>query len=169
MAMELWDPLGQAMSLREAMDRLFQDSFLRMPGGPARRGAGENVLALDVSESDDSYTIQASLPGVKPDDVQVQVVGDTMTIRGEVREDREDQRDQQVILRERRAGSFMRTLTLPVPVDAEHAEATFKQGVLTLRLPKAQHAQPRRIEVRSADSQQASQAQQVEAQSATQA
>lgn len=155
MAMELWDPFDQAMSLRDAMDRLFQDSFIRPPSNaPARRGGDGAMLPLDVHESEDSYTVQASLPGVKPEDVQVQIAGDAVTIRAETREDREEKQGDQVILRERRMGAFVRTLRLPVPVDSEHAEATLNNGVLTLRLPKAQQARQRRLEVKSADGQQ---------------
>lgn len=152
--MEPWDPFTQALSLREAMDRLLQDSFIRPSGGPGRRGVEGAMLPLDVRESEDGYTIQASLPGVKPEDVQVQIMGDTVMIRGELREEHEERRGEQVILRERRTGGFARTLTLPVPVDAEHIDASFENGVLTLRLPKAQQARPRRIQVRSAAGQQ---------------
>lgn len=165
MAMELWDPFGQAMSLRDAMDRLLQDSFIRPSNASGRRGGDGAMLPLDVRESDDRYTVQASLPGVKPEDVQVQIMGDTVTIRGETREDREEKRGEHDILHERRMGAFVRTLQLPAPVDSEHAEATLNNGVLTLQLPKTQQAMQRRIEVKSADGQQA---QSVAARSATQ-
>jgi HSP20 family protein len=154
MSMELWDPYAQTMSLRDAMDRLLQDSFFRPTRGNAGRGGEGNLLPLDVSESDDAYTIQASLPGIKPEDVQIQLVGDTVTIRGQAKEEREERRGDHVVMRERRMGSFARALTLPMPVDTEHAEATFENGELTLRLPKSQQARARRIEVRSANGQQ---------------
>jgi HSP20 family protein len=163
MAMEMWDPFAQAMSLRDAMDRLLQESFIRPSGGSGQRAGQGAMLPLDVHESEDNYTIQASLPGVKPEDVQIQIMGDTVTIRGETRENREERRGEQVIMRERRMGSFARTLTLPAPIDADHVEATFENGVLTLRLPKAQQAKPRRIQVRSGDGQRT---QQMDAQSA---
>jgi HSP20 family protein len=166
--MQLWDPFNDVVSLRDAMDRLLQDSFIRPSGGRTQRERGGDgaMLPLDLKESEDSYTIQASLPGVKPEDIQVQVVGDTVIIRGEVRDERENKQGEQVVLRERRLGRFARTVTLPMPIDPEHVEATFENGVLTLRLPKSQMAKPRRIEVRSTAGQQP---QQMEARAGTQA
>jgi len=155
--MEIWDPFAQATSLRDAMDRLLQESIIRPSGALMQRGAQAAMLPLDVHESEDSYTIQASLPGVKPEDVQIHITGDTITIRGESQESREERRGEQVIMRERRMGSFARTITLPLPVDSEHAEAKFENGVLTLRLPKAPQAKPRRITVSTADGKQAQQ------------
>ncbi len=168
MSMQLWDPFNDVVSLRDAMDRLLQDSFIRPSGGRTQRERGGDgaMLPLDLKESEDSYTIQASLPGVKPEDIQVQVVGDTVIIRGEVRDERENKQGEQVVLRERRLGRFARTVTLPMPIDPEHVEATFENGVLTLRLPKSQMAKPRRIEVRSTAGQQP---QQMEARTGTQA
>ena len=146
MSMELWDPFSHAMSLRDAMDRLMQESFIRPSGG--LRGMNAGSLSLDVHEDADAYTVRASLPGIKPEDVQVQVMGDTITIRGETHEEHEQKSGERALLRERHAGSFSRTVTLPMPIDGEHAEASFENGVLTLSLPKEPQARPRRIQVR---------------------
>ncbi|HEX6123374.1 MAG TPA: Hsp20/alpha crystallin family protein, partial [Ktedonobacterales bacterium] len=81
MSLERWDPLGDMMSLRDAMDRLLHESFV-MPSGMASSG-GRQALPLDVIENDDNYVVSAWLPGVKPDDVQITVQGNTLTIRGE--------------------------------------------------------------------------------------
>ncbi len=143
MALEPWDPFGQMVSLREAMDRLLQDTFVRPTAG--WRSMEGNRLALDVRDEENDYKIEASLPGVKPEDVQIQVMGDTITIRGEMREEREEKQKGNVLLRERRTGSFSRSFTLPMAVDADHAQAHFEHGVLTLTLPKAEAAKPRRI------------------------
>jgi HSP20 family protein len=148
MAMEPWEPFTQMMSLREAMDRLLQDTFVRPSSG--WRPLESRPLALDVREQENDYKIEASLPGVKPEDVQIQVMGDTVTIRGESSTEREEKPSGNVLLRERRVGSFSRTFTLPMPVDAEHAQAHFEHGVLTLTLPKTEAAKPRRIPVQSA-------------------
>ena len=148
MSMELWDPFGHGVSLREAMDRLLQDSFIRPSGG--QRGLYAGSLALDVHEDENSYTVRASLPGIKPEDVQVQVMGDTLTIRGETHEEREQQSGERALLRERHTGNYSRTVTLPMPFDGEHAETSFENGVLTLTLPKEAQARPRRIPVRGA-------------------
>lgn len=150
MSMEPWDPFGHSLTLREAMDRLLQDSFIRPSGW--LRGMNAGSLALDVHEDENSYTIRASLPGIKPEDVHVQVVGDTITIRGETHEEREQKDGGRVILHERQSGSFNRTLTLPMPIDGDHAEANFENGVLVLTLPKEPRARPRRIQIRGATS-----------------
>jgi HSP20 family protein len=121
--MERWEPLRDMMSLRDAMERLIQESFLRPAGSilPAMRGA----MPLDVVERGDAFEIRASLPGIKPEDVQITVQGDVLTIRGataseqERKGDRDD--DENWILRERRSGSFYRSLTLPAPLDADRA------------------------------------------------
>jgi HSP20 family protein len=160
MSMELWDPFEQALSLRSVMDRLLQESFVRpQTTGSMTRGDQGMMLPLDIHESEDAYTLQASLPGVKPEDVQIQITGDTVTIRGETQEKREEKRGDQVLLRERRAGVFSRTVSLPTPIDADHAEARFENGVLTLTLPKSQQAKPRRISVRAGDGRQSISAQ----------
>jgi HSP20 family protein len=159
MAMEMWDPFEQALSLRAAMDRLMQESFVRPTSGSRSRGDQGMMLPLDIRESEDAYTLQASLPGVKPEDVQIQITGDTVTIRGETQENREEKRGDQVIMRERRAGVFARTVSLPTPIDADHADARFENGVLTLTLPKSQQAKPRRVAVRAGDGRQSISAQ----------
>jgi HSP20 family protein len=152
MALEPWDPFGQMVSLREAMDRLLQDTFVRPSQG--WRQTDGNKLALDVHEEENDYKIEASLPGVKPEDVQIQVMGDTVTIRGEMHVEREEKRKGNELLRERRTGSFVRTFSLPMAVDADHAHAQFENGVLTLVLPKAEAAKPRRIPLTGARTEQ---------------
>jgi len=152
MSMERWEPLRDMMSLRDAMERLIQESFLRPAGSilPAMRGA----MPLDVVERGDAFEIRASLPGIKPEDVQITVQGDVLTIRGattseqERKDDRDD--DENWILRERRSGSFYRSLTLPAPLDADRATARFEQGVLVLEIPKAETAKARQIPVSGA-------------------
>lgn len=152
MSMERWEPLRDMMSLRDAMERLIQESFLRPAGSilPAMRG----VMPLDVVERGDAFEIRASLPGIKPEDVQITVQGDVLTIRGattseqERKDDRED--DENWILRERRSGSFYRSLTLPAPLDADRATARFEQGVLVLEIPQAETAKARQIPVNGA-------------------
>jgi HSP20 family protein len=150
--MERWEPLRDMMSLRDTMERLIQESFLRPAGSilPAMRGA----MPLDVVERGDAFEIRASLPGIKPEDVQITVQGDVLTIRGtttseqERKDDRDD--DENWILRERRSGSFYRSLTLPAPLDADRATARFEQGVLVLEIPKAETAKARQIPVSGA-------------------
>jgi len=149
MAIERWDPFREAVSLRDAMNSLFQESFIRPGSLQARDGA--TPLLLDISETEDEYVVEASLPGIKPEDVQITVHGDTLTIRGETKAE-EEKKGQAWHLRERRFGSFQRSVALATPVDSDKAQAHFENGVLTLRLPKAEQAKPRQIKVGGAAS-----------------
>ncbi len=150
MALEPWDPFTQMMSLREAMDRLLQETFVRPSIG--WRYLESPQLALDVREEENDYKVEASLPGVRPEDVQIQVAGDTITIRGEIRTQSEEKQGSNLLLRERRSGRFSRTFTLPMLIDAEHAEAHFEHGVLSVTLPKLEAAKVRRIPIHGARS-----------------
>jgi len=140
------------LSLREAMDQLLEQSFIRpgTMGGRGQQGGGPQNLAIDVAEQDDVYEVKASLPGVRPEDVQVTVLGDTVTIRAET-EAEDERRQGNYLLRERRRGVMQRTVVLPGPIDPEAVKADYENGVLTLRLPKSQASRPRPIEVRAGD------------------
>ena len=126
MALERWDPFREAVSLRDAMNALFQDSFVR-PSGTAAQGGGV-ALPLDVAENENEFVVKASLPGVKPEDVQITIHGETLTIQGESKFE-EEKKDERWHIRERRAGSFHRSIVLPVPVESDKAEASFEHGV----------------------------------------
>jgi HSP20 family protein len=145
MAIERWDPFREVVSLRDAMNTLFQESVIR-PVGAAMSAAGQGALPLDVRETENELIISASLPGVRPDDVQITVHGDTLTIRGESQVV-EEKKGEQWHLRERRVGAFHRSLSLAAPIDADKAQAHFENGVLTLILPKAEEAKPKQIKV----------------------
>jgi len=140
------NPLGELVSLRQAMDRLFEDSFVRPR--TAIGGADEHSLALDIRTTGDELVVEAALPGIKPEDVDVTVLGDTLTISAAHRS--EESRDNDgYTYREIRRGSFSRTITLPAGVKSDAASATFENGMLTLRFPKAEEAKPRQIRVTS--------------------
>lgn len=147
MALDRWDPWRDMASMREAMERMIQENFLRPAGSilPAMRG----LVPLDVVEKDDSFEVRASLPGVKPEDVQVTVQGDTLTIRGETKGEQE-RKEENWLLRERRSGSVYRSITLPSALDADRATARFEQGVLILDIPKSEKAKAKQIQVSSA-------------------
>jgi HSP20 family protein len=142
-----WDPVRDMMSLREAMDRLFEESFVR-PRGMLAPVEGAATLALDVFESDEDVTVRASIPGVNPDDIDISVTGDVLTIKGETSEEREEKQGNYQ-LRERRYGAFQRSVNLPAPVNTDKAEAEFKNGVLTLTLPKVEEVKPRSIKIKA--------------------
>ena len=146
MAIDRWDSFREAVSLSDAMNTLFRESFIRPSSVPGQPGPGR--LPLDVSENENEFVIKASLPGVKPEDVQITVHGDTLTIQGET-EAEEEKKGERWHLRERRSGSFQRSLSLATPVNSDKAQAQFEHGVLTLVLPKSEQAKPRQIKVGS--------------------
>jgi HSP20 family protein len=137
-----WEPFQDVVSLRDAVNSLLQESFVRSGGD---RVVGP-FLPLDVLENENEFVVKASLPGLKPDEVQITVHGDTVSIRGEVKQE-EEKKDQNWLLRERRHGQFQRAFAVPAPVDAEKARAQFEHGVLTLTLPKAETARPKQIKI----------------------
>ena len=142
-----WDPIWGSLSLREAMDRLLEERFVRPFGRwPLLEGEVQS-LALDVCETDDSLVVEASLPGFGSDDVDISVVGNTLTIKGEKKQEEEKNEGKYHYL-ERRRGAFQRVITLPAEMNAEAAEAVFENGELTLTLPKVEEAKPKRIEVK---------------------
>ncbi len=146
MSISRWEPFGEMMTLRDAMDRLFEDSFVR---GVRPSGAGERAYSLPVDAygTENELVLMVSIPGVDPDDVQITIEGDTLTIRGEIKPPLENV---SYLLQERRFGPFYRQLQINVPVQADKAEATFDKGVLTLTIPKAEEVKPRQIKVKSA-------------------
>lgn len=101
---------------------------------------------MDVAETENEFVVKASLPGVKPEDVQITIQGDALSIRGEGRQE-EEHKDGRWHLRERRFGAFQRSLSLGTPVDADKAQADYEHGVLTLRLPKSEASKPRQIKI----------------------
>ena len=142
-----WDPFREMVSLRDAMDRLFEESFVRPSG---ERSMGEaRTLALDMYETDDDLVVEASLPNIGPDDVDISIVGNSLTIKGEMEREEEKEEKGKDYFRERRYGAFQRTVSLPVEVNADEAEATFENGVLKLSLPKVEEAKPKRITVKA--------------------
>lgn len=146
-----WDPRRELDTLRNEFDRFFGDRFVSDPffNAPAEwsRDLPAMRLALDVAETDDEFVVKASVPGVNADDIEITMSDNTLTIKGEMHEDKEiDEGDYH--LRERRTGSFYRSLTLPAPVNADAIEAVNESGVLTLHLPKAETAKPKKIAVK---------------------
>jgi HSP20 family protein len=141
-----WDPLREMTTMREMMDRTFDEAFFDTPRLWSRRFEGF-PLALDIAEDQESYMVKASIPGVDPNDVEVTLTDNTLTIKGEVKEET-DVEERNYHLRERRFGSFTRNVTLPLPVDADKVEATHENGVLSLRLPKTEAVKPKKISVK---------------------
>lgn len=137
------NPLGELISLRQAMDRLFEDSFVR----PRDALSGEEQpLALDIKTTPEALVVEAALPGIKPEDVDVSVLGDTLTIAAAQRTD-QSRDEESYSYREIRRGSFSRTVTLPSGLRSEAATASFDNGLLTLTIPKAEEVKPRHIQI----------------------
>jgi HSP20 family protein len=138
-----WDPFREAVTLREAMDRLFEDTWV-----PARRRQAEGErayrLPLDAYVTPDEIVIVANVPGVKPENVEITLEGDTLTIKGERPAPMENV---DYVLQERPFGLFQRTLNVNIPVDSEKAEAKYENGMLILTIPKAEISKPRTIQV----------------------
>jgi HSP20 family protein len=136
-------PFGEMLTLRQAMDRLFDDDLLR----PSRWLANEGpALPLDVTTDPEALTIEAALPGIKPDDVDIMVENGTLTITGRTADARKAE-DGSYLLQEIRRGAFSRSVTLPQGLEPDRATATFEHGVLTLRIPKAEQMKPRQIRI----------------------
>ncbi|MCB8944827.1 MAG: Hsp20/alpha crystallin family protein [Ardenticatenaceae bacterium] len=141
-----WNPTREMMTFRNEFDRLFEN-FLDLPQLQENRGLDWG-LALDVAENDQAYTIKASVPGVNPDDIDITLSDNVLTIKGEFKEEKNVE-EEKYHLRERRFGSFGRSLTLPVAVNAEAVEANYDNGVLTLTVPKAEEVKPKRITIKA--------------------
>lgn len=142
MALGRWEPFQDVVSLRDAVNSLLQESFVRSGG---ERAVGP-FLPLDVLENDNEFVVKASLPGVRPEDVQITVHGDTVSIRGETKAEEEKQ-GQNWLLRERRQGQFQRSFAVSTPINSDQAKAQFEHGVLTLTIPKAEMAKPKQIRI----------------------
>jgi HSP20 family protein len=145
MKIKHWHSFREMISLRYAVNSLFQEDIVRSNEARSERGADTFTLPLDVSEAENDFVVQASLPGIKPEDVQTTVLGDTVTIRGESGVAEENGHNW--LLRERRSGSFQRSVSMGTPIDADMASARFENGVLTLTLPKSVQARPKQIKL----------------------
>jgi HSP20 family protein len=145
MTITRWRPLGDLVSMREAMDRLFDD-FVRP--GTWSEGMGALSVPVDLWEEKDAYRLRADVPGMKPDDIEINVTHDTVTISGEMKTEIEA-KEEGWLRQERRTGKFSRSFSLPVEIDANKVDATFENGVLQLTLPKSEAVRPKQIRVRS--------------------
>jgi HSP20 family protein len=142
-----WEPMRDMVTLRDAMDHLFDEAFTR-PWNQGDGGRGLGMPAVDMYQTDDEVVVKMAVPGMKPEDVQISVTGDTLSIKGETKEET-DTKEKAYHIREQRWGSFERTLTLPTAVRSEKAQAEFENGVLKVTLPKAEEVKPKTITVKA--------------------
>jgi HSP20 family protein len=141
-----WSPFREMVDMQRRLDRIFDDMGQNLPESDWSEAG--NWLALDVHETDDAFTVETDLPGLKAEDINVSLHDNMLTISAET--NREEQKENQNrIISERRYGSFQRSIRLPNAVNPDQVEAHFENGVLHLTLPKSEEAKPRQIEVKS--------------------
>jgi HSP20 family protein len=141
--MSRFDPFSDMVTLREAMNNLFEESFVR----PSGERGGTLSMPVDLSETKDSFFVEATLPGVKPEDLDITLQDSVLTITGEVRQEHSAGEKPNYHRVERRYGRMARAISLPTQVQADKISAHLEHGVLRLEIPKAEAVKPRKISV----------------------
>jgi HSP20 family protein len=138
-----WEPFDEMMSMRESMDRLFEDFFSRRP-----RSAAPLVWqpAVEIFETESEVVVKAELPGIDPKNVSVTMTAEGLTIKGEAKAEHED-KGRNYYRRELRYGAFARTIPLPTEVKSDETKATFRHGILEVKVPKAERLRPKAVKV----------------------
>jgi HSP20 family protein len=139
-----WEPVREMMTLREAMDRLFDDAFTR----PVSMSGDSVIPAIDLYQDADEVVLRAALPGLKAEDVQISITADVLTLRGEFKQENE-KKEVTYHIREHRQGMFERSVMLPTDVQSDKAKADFENGILTITLPKAEAVKPKTITIKA--------------------
>jgi HSP20 family protein len=146
MALVRWTPMGNLQSFQYEMNRMFNQFFQGSNGEEAGTELSSWTPAVDIHETDDGYVIKAELPGVSKDDVSLDIHQNTLTLRGQRKHEAEVKQEKYHRV-ERAYGTFQRSFTLPAMIDQEKVQATYKDGVLELHLPKSEAAKPKRIAI----------------------
>lgn len=144
MSLSRWEPFKDLMTLREAMDRLFEDSFVRPGTRWVTSGEAGCALPIDAYVTDNDIVITVSLPGMDKEDVEITIEGDTLTVSGEFPAPLDNVN---YTIQERPYGKFRRTFQLNIPVQADKAQATMDKGLWTLVIPKQEEVKPKSIKV----------------------
>ena len=137
-----YNPFNEAVSLRDAMDRLFEDSFISPRAG---NGLSVRGFAANLYENAEGFTLQLPMPGVKPDEVEITAQQDTLSLKWQTNV--EIPENATIHWHGFQKGQYQQTFTLPAPINADGAEARYTDGILTLTLPKAEHAKARTVKV----------------------
>jgi HSP20 family protein len=137
-----FDPTGEFISLREAVDKLFQDSFIRPFDGYTP------TFSADLYETPETFVLTAALPGVKPELITIEAMPEAVTVKAELKEATEV-KEEQYLRKERKYGKFLRTFTLPLTIDPNKVEATFEHGIVRVVLPKTEVMKPKQIKVKA--------------------
>jgi HSP20 family protein len=148
MALARWTPMGNLASFQDEMNRMFEQIFRGGTGEEAGWGVRPWVPPVDIYETDDALVLKAELPGISKDDVSIEIHQNTLILRGQRKHEAEVKEDRYHRV-ERAYGTFQRSFVLPTLVDQEHVQATYKDGVLELRLPKSEAAKPKRVAIQS--------------------
>lgn len=146
-ALVRWQPYRETVSLSDVMDRMLSRTF--RPFDFAPYWDGTQAMPVDVAENADGYTVKASVPGYKPEELDIAIENNVLTIRAERKAEDERKDGDTVRWQERYYGKLERSFTLPVEVNADKAEAKLEHGVLTLSLPKAEAVKPKAIKVQA--------------------
>jgi HSP20 family protein len=139
-----WEPVREMMTLREAMDRLFDDAFTR----PLSVSGVSGLPSIDLYQTEDDVVVKAALPGLKAEDVHISITADVLTLSGEFKQD-SDQKEVTYHIREQRQGMFERSIMLPTDVQTDKAKADFENGILSIVLPKAEAVKPKTINIKA--------------------
>ncbi|HLF05084.1 MAG TPA: Hsp20/alpha crystallin family protein [Dehalococcoidia bacterium] len=142
MVLQRWDPFSDLRRVQQDMDRLWR-GFMPAAEHPEMESW---AIPLDVAQEGDNIVVHASMPGVKPDDIQVSIENNVLTIKGQTKEEKEHQ-EGDYLMRERRAGGFHRSLRLPDTVDTEKAKPYYENGVLTVSFPKVESKKAKQLKV----------------------
>lgn len=147
MSMIRWQPFSELLTLRQAMDKLFEDSYVS-PSRLLSAVGVEAVAPIDMYQTDKDVVVKVSLPGVKQDGVDITITGDTLTVKGEAKAEKKVKQED-YFYQERRYGAFSRAVTLPEGLGTDKAEANFEDGVLTLTIPKSEKVKPKEIKIKA--------------------
>lgn len=141
-----WKPFGELERMRREMDRLW-DSFLE--GAPRRRGGevGEWLPSLDISETKNDIVVKAEIPGIDPRAIDISLADDVLTIKGEKRQEKEEKEENYHLI-ERKYGFFTRSIRLPKDVQSDKITASYKNGLLSVTLPKSEEAKKKEIKIK---------------------
>ncbi len=142
-----WDPFRELVGMRQAMDRLLEGGYVR-PSRPLMEWSELAQPSLDMYQTAKEVVVKAALPGVNPEDVDIKISGNTLTIKGETKQE-EKSEEEDYLCRECHYGSYYRAITLPQAIRGDKAEATFEDGVLTLTIPKTEVEKPKKVEIKA--------------------
>ena len=146
MSLIRWRPGRELTTIRDEMNRLFDDFFSGFPERRRELLEGEWAPRIDVAETEENVVVTAELPGVNQDNVNITVINDVLTLKGEKKEEKEIKKENYHRV-ERSYGSFQRSVSLPTGVQADKAKATYKDDILTITIPKAEETKPKSIKI----------------------